>query len=116
MKKILEVLQYGNEIRFNTDINVEKNPEVVSEVASMASLTMLTKLWGGNELSVIAMIRALSLADLSVSVNREEMIQKMDEASRELAMCRKIAEEEFKKNGGKIQYFAPGVKPPKGMS
>jgi hypothetical protein len=50
MKKILEVLECSNgELKFNTDLNVKKNPSAVMDVASSAIFTMTTKLWGGNE-------------------------------------------------------------------
>ena len=62
MKKILEVLQYGEtDIRFNTDVDPAKDPEVVTEVIAKAAMAMTTKLWGGNEQAVIAMIRACPL-------------------------------------------------------
>jgi hypothetical protein len=48
MKKILEVLECSNgELKFNTDLNVKKNPSAVMDVASSAIFTMATKLWGG---------------------------------------------------------------------
>ena len=86
MKKILEVLQYGDtDIRFNTDIDVRKNPNAVMDILSRVAFAMTTSLWGGNEMSVLAMIRTLSIADLAVSVNREEMIHQLDETSAMLA-------------------------------
>ena len=39
---------------------------------------MSSSLWGGNELNVLAMIRALAVADLGVSVNRGEMVRYLD--------------------------------------
>ena len=90
MKKILEVLQYGEmDIRFNTDIDVNKNPEVVLDIVSKVAFSMATKLWGGNELSVLAMIRALSIADLALSVNRKEMIKELDRSSETMARTMK---------------------------
>lgn len=50
---------------------------------------MVTRLWGGNETAVLAMIRALAIADLAVSVNRKQM----------------------ERNGEKVIRFAPGVTP-----
>jgi lipocalin len=35
------------ELKFNTDLNVKKNPSAVMDVASSAIFTMATKLWGG---------------------------------------------------------------------
>ena len=117
MKKILEVLQYSDtDLRFNTDVDVSKNQDIVPETISMAAFTMVTKLWGGNELSVLAMIRALAIADLAVSVNRKEMVRFLDEASEDIARAMSQAEKEFEKNGGKITTFPAGVKPPKGRS
>ena len=49
MKQILEVLQCSNgELKFNTDVDVIKNPESVIDITDMAIFTMATKLWGGN--------------------------------------------------------------------
>ena len=60
MKKILEVLETSSgELKFHTDVDVKRNPAAVMDVASSAVFTMATKLWGGQEDSVIAVIRAL---------------------------------------------------------
>ena len=111
MKKILEVLQYGDtDIRFNTDIDVRKNPNAVMDILSRVAYAMTTSLWGGNEMSVLAMIRTLSIADLAVSVNREEMIHQLDETSAMLA--RSYAETlEMMRRKGKVVTFPPGVAP-----
>ena len=69
MKKILEVLRYGeNDIRFHTDIDPKKDPEIINQTVVEVAMAMMTTLWGGNEQAVLAMIRALSIADLGVSV------------------------------------------------
>ena len=113
MKKILEVLQYSDmELRFNTDVDVHKNKEIVLDTMYKAAFTMITKLWGGNELSVLAMIRVLAIADLAVSVNREEMIRHLDEASADLAQAMAQAREEAaKKSGATVITFPPGIGP-----
>lgn len=112
MKKILEVLQYGDfDIRFNTDIKARKNPDIVPDIISRSAIAMTTTLWGGNEMDVLAMIRALSVADLAVSVNREEMVRYLDESSEMLAKSFIEAREMFEKHGGKVTVFPPNVKP-----
>ncbi|MBO4922589.1 MAG: hypothetical protein J5382_00525 [Bacteroidales bacterium] len=112
MKKILEVLQYGDiDIRFNTDIDVMKNPEAVQEVIAKTSLAMATTLWGGNEQSVLAMIRALSIADLGVSVNRKEMIRFLDDSSRICALTLEEWRKMLERKGTKVQVFPPNIKP-----
>lgn len=59
MKKILEVLQDGSGLlRFNTDIDVTKNPQMALDITQSAIISMATTLRGGNEISVLAMIRA----------------------------------------------------------
>ena len=117
MKKILEVLQYGEmDIRFNTDIDVNKNPEAVLDIVSKVAFSMATKLCGGNELSVLAMIRALSIADLALSINRKEMIKELDRSSETMARTMKMAAEEFRRNGGKLMTFGPGIMPGKTRS
>ena len=111
MKKILEVVQYGDfDIRFNTDlkeIDQARLPEIIAKLA----WTMTTKLVGGNEAAVLAMIRALALADLSVSVNRKEMIKALDEDSAALAKLMHRAIKEMKKQGRVVEFpigFTPG--------
>ena len=112
MKKILEVLQYGDiDIRFNTDIDVMKNPDAVQEVIAKTSLAMTTTLWGGNEQSVLAMIRALSIADLGVSVNLKEMIRFLDESSRICALTLEEWRKMLESKGTKVQVFPPNIKP-----
>ena len=112
MKKILEVLQYGEfDIRFNTDIKAVRNPDIIPDIISRSAIAMTTSLWGGNESDVLAMIRALSVADLAVSVNREEMIRYLDESSELLARSFVEAREMFEKQGGKVMVFPPNVMP-----
>ena len=112
MKKILEVLQYGEfDIRFNTAINVMKNPALAQDITIKSALAMTTSLWGGNEISVLAMIRALGIADLGVSVNRKEMVRYLDSASKMVEQSMWEARREFERKGGKIQVFSPLIKP-----
>ena len=110
MKKILEVLQYGeNDIRFNTDIKNVR--ETLQSLLPVIALNMATRLWGGNEAAVLAVIRVLAVADLSLSVNRKEMIRHFDEDSLALWNNMMEAKKEFEKKGGKIAFFPPSVKP-----
>ncbi len=112
MKKILEVVQYGDfDIRFNTDMDALGDPDLVPDVISRIAIAMTSSLWGGNELNVLAMIRALAVADLAVSVNREEMVNYLDESSGMLARTFAEAKEMFEKEGGKITVFPPNVRP-----
>lgn len=47
MKRILEVLQDGDgQLKFNTDINVWKDPMVSMDIIQSAMLSMSTTLWG----------------------------------------------------------------------
>lgn len=65
MKRILEVLQDGDgQLKFRTDINVWEDPMASMDIIQNAMLSMSTTLWGGNEQSVLAMIRSLAIADL----------------------------------------------------
>ena len=117
MKKILEVLRYGNgDIIFKTDVDPLKNPDEVNNVLIQTMMSMATKLWGGNEQAVLAMIRVLSIADLALSVNRKEMIRWLDRESGNLYKAFQDASAAFKKEGGKIMTFGPGVMPPKTKS
>ena len=117
MKKILEVLQSGTgELIFNTDIDINKNPDAIPQIASMGAFSMSTSLWGGNEASVLAVLRAHTIADLSLCVHRKEIIKELEECARSLENCMNQARREFEKAGGKIATFPPDVKPPKSFS
>ncbi|MBO4428219.1 MAG: hypothetical protein J5771_07045 [Bacteroidales bacterium] len=117
MKKIIEVLQYGaNDIRFKTDFDVEKDPQSVLDVALLATMSMMTSLWGGNETSVVAIIRALAIADLAASVNPDKMLEEMGKAAAGIAKSIQEAKEQFEKSGGRITTFAPGIQPGKTKS
>lgn len=117
MKKILEVLRYGNgDIIFKTDVNPLKNPEEIHDVLIQTMISMATKLWGGNEQAVLAMIRVMAIADLALSVNRKEMVRWLDRESENLHKAFQDANAAFQKDGGKIMTFGPGVMPPKTKS
>jgi len=117
MKKILEVLRYGNgDIIFKTDVNPLKNPEEINDVLIQTMISMATKLWGGNEQAVLAMIRVMAIADLALSVNRKEMVRWLDRESENLYKAFQDANAAFQKDGGKIMTFGPGVMPPKTKS
>ena len=114
MKKILEVLECSNgELKFYTDVDVKKNPTAVMDVASSAVFTMATKLWGGQEDSVIAVIRALFVADMTLSVDRNVIMQGLgQEAERMSEVFNDMMNQLVK--AGKAQTFGPGIKPPSG--
>ena len=117
MKKILEVVRYGNgDIIFKTDVDPLKNPDEINNILIQTTLSMATKLWGGNEQAVLDMIRVLAIADLSLSVNRKEMINWLDRESNNLYKAFQDANTAFQKDGGKVMIFGPGVMPPKTMS
>ena len=117
MKKILEVLRYGeNDIRFNTDIDPLKDPEIIHQTVTELAMAMMTSLWGGNEQAVLAMIRALAISDLGVSVNRRQMVGYLNEASAALEVSLREARRAFERTGGKMMVFGPGVAPPKSRS
>lgn len=113
MKKILEVLLYGEEdIRFNTDMDLKNDPDQIIELAAKIAFTMATKLWGGNETSVLAMIRILAIADLACSVNRKQMLKFLDGESELLASTLNEYYSALEKRG-KLQRFGPEIAPPK---
>ena len=117
MKKILEVLRYGeNDIRFNTDIDPLKDPEIIHQTVIELAMAMMTTLWGGNEQAVLAMIRALAISDLGVSVNRRQMLGFLNEASGALEVSLHSARKTFEESGGKVMVFGPGVAPSKSRS
>lgn len=117
MKKILEILQYGEtDIRFKTDFKASVKPDTVVDLVTKISFAMMTSLWGGNEQDVIAVIRALTLSDLAVSVNRKEMIRMLDKDSEFFAKAIRDAHRDFQKSGGKVVTFVPGTGPAKPKS
>ena len=111
MKKILEVLQDCNgQLRFNTDIDVTKNPQMALDITQNAMISMATTLWGGNEMSVLAMIRALAIADLAASVNQNEMIEYLRQSSESLGEAFRSAMKDAQRHG-KATIITPNVKP-----
>ena len=114
MEKILKVLRYGEfDIRFNTDIDPLKSPVVIPDLISRVSFTMATKLWGGNEQAVLAVIRSLAIADLGLAVNRKEMLRWLGSQSELVASALDHAKKDFEKDGGKVMVFGPGIMPGK---
>jgi hypothetical protein len=117
MKKILEVVRYGqDDIRFHTDIDPLQDPDVIHQTVTELAMAMMTTLWGGNEQAVLAMIRALAIADLGVSVNRRQMVGFLDDASGMLEASIRDARKAYERSGGKVMVFGPGVAPPKSRS
>ena len=110
MKRILEVLQDGDgQLKFRTDINVWKDPMASMDIIQNAMLSMSTMLWGGNEQSVLAMIRSLAIADLALCTNRDEMIEHLKDASRSLADAfNSVLQEEQLR--GSVTIFPPNVR------
>lgn len=116
MKKLLEVLDYGaGDIRFNTDMKLTKKPAAIPELVGRLAFSMTTSLWGGSEADVLAAIRCLAVADLAVSVNREEMIRMLDHESRMLAKMFSDAMKHMEANG-KVQTIYPGMNHSNGAS
>ena len=111
MKKILEVLQneYG-ELRLSTDLNVQKEPMAIMDLTISAMFSMATKLWGGNEQTVIAVIRSLFVADMAISTNRKIVLkwlgQEADKMGEEFMKMMKELQRQ-----GKGMSFPPGVLP-----
>ena len=112
MKKILEVLQDGDgELKFNTDLDVQDNPMEIMDLTVSAVLSMATKLWGGNEQTVIAVIRALFVADMAISVDRKIVLKGLEKESERVGdqfmkMMKDLQDQ------GKAMSFPPGVQPP----
>ena len=116
MKKILEVLQNGDgELKFNTDLNVQKDPMAIMDLTVSAMFSMATKLWGGNEQTVIAVIRSLFVADMAISIDRKTVLKGLG------IEAEKMGEEFIKimkelQGQGKAMAFPPGVQPPSSKS
>ena len=120
MKKILEVLEYGKlEVRFNTDIDdayAMKDPDYMPHIIFNSAYCMTTKLWGGNELSVLAMIRLLAITSLAVCDNREEVLEHLAHDSKELARVMKEGKEKAREEGIEIIEYPPYMMPPAGKN
>jgi hypothetical protein len=74
---------------------------------------MATRLWGGNECSVLAMIRSLAIADLSLCSDRKEIIRYLDESSMVMAHAFMDTKKEIEKRGGNVHIFGPSIMPSK---
>ena len=112
MRKILEVLQLGNgELKFNTDLDVQNNPMVIMELTINAIFSMATKLWGGNERDVIAVIRALFVADMALSVDRKILLKGLGEESEKMGEQFMKMMKEFQ-DEGKAIAFPPEMSAP----
>ena len=112
MRKILEVLQSSTgELTFNTDVDVEKDAIVVMDIMSSAMFSMATKLWGGNEQSIIAVIRALFISDMAISTDGEFIMKGI---MKEAAHMGKLFNDMMAamEARGIAQSFAPGVPRP----
>ena len=108
MKKLLEVLQYGEtDIRFNTDIDICQNPRIIEEIAGTAAVCMLTKLSGGNEHSVLAVLRSLTIADFATCVERKELAECLLDMSEKLADCIEETMQDMKQKGTKVTTIPP---------
>ena len=117
MKKVLEILQYGEtDIRFNTDLKLAEHPDAIPPLIGAFSFSMMTTLWGGNEMDIMAVIRALAIADLAVTGNRKEMIKAMDQDSEIFAKIIKDAHREYEKKGGRVITFPAEIMPSKTRS
>ena len=100
MKKIIEVLEYGeNDIRFNTDIDVTKNPQVLLDLIPKLMFSMSSSLFGKKEINVYSVIRSLISADFALSNNRKEMIKMLDEQTKILSKSFREAIEAMQKQG-----------------
>ena len=87
MKKILEVLQYGDgELRFNTDLDVSKDPMAIMNLTIGAMFSMATKLWGGNEQTVIAVIRSCLLQIWQSALIVKSFLMDLEKKQKKLVM------------------------------
>ena len=112
MKKILEVIQCRDDgLRFNTDLDLQDDMMAVMDLAVNAMFSMATKLWGGNEQTLIAVIRALFVADMAICVNRRAVLKGLGEESERMGKQFTKMMKELEAQG-KAMSFAPGVPPP----
>jgi hypothetical protein len=112
MKKILEVLQCENgELKFNTDLDVNKNPMAIMDITISAMFSMATKLWGGKEQTIISVIRALFVADMAISVDRKIVLKGLglesEKMGKEFMKMMKMLQ-----GRGEATPFPSGLQPP----
>lgn len=113
MRKLIEVFEKDNcEICFKTDLKMTDISELPI-LAGRVAFSMMTRLWGGNEEIILAVIRNLAIADLAVCYNRKEIISFLDKASSETSMLLKETLEDMRKHGCQFTEYAPGVGPQK---
>lgn len=111
MKNLLVVTENEKgEINFDTDLT-KNDLSKIPALAGLFAFNMLTRLWGGNEGIVLAVIRNLALADLAVSVNRKDMLNFLDKASKYTAEQVFAFIEKMKADGVEVKMFNPGIKP-----
>ena len=96
MKKILEVLQFGeNDFRFDTDIDLSKNLRIINTLIPAIALALLTSQCEGKKQSILTLIRCLSIADLSVCLRRKDMVSLLDEMSENLEIIMEESRKEI---------------------
>jgi len=95
------------EITFDTDIDITKGVKIIPDIAVKSAFAMITQLWGGKETSILAMLRALSVADMAVSINRDQMIDRLREEAQTLCQCIEDSKREMMSRGIKVYTFSP---------
>lgn len=111
MRKILEVIECPNgELKFNTDVDIIKNPDEIPDISSRATFCMATKLWGGNEHSIMAMIRVLFMADMALSPNRKQITKQLCNDAEEMFRIFEMMSKQMAAKG-QGQMFPPGMSP-----
>ena len=92
-------------------LGTKKNPMAIMDLTVAAMFSMATKLWGGNEQTVIAVIRSLFVADMAISTDRKTMLKGLGKEAEQMG-------DEFMKkmktlqDQGKAMTFPAGVQPP----
>lgn len=110
MKKLLEVvIEDDGKVRFETDFDAGKDPASILDTVPLLATAMATTLWGGNEMSVLAAIRALAIADLGLCADRSGMIRLLDYNSARLEEAMEATKEELRRAGVVIHTFSPGT-------
>lgn len=82
MKKILEVLQDGdNKIHFHSDLDLTRRPFDAINLIYEFMFSIGNKLFGEERQRICAVIRSLTLAEITVSGDREEAIEMIKEST-----------------------------------
>lgn len=109
-KKILEVTIGENGLlKFKSDLDLEKRSdlEILQELVPLTAYSIQTSLFGKQEQSVTAALRGLSLGEICINHNPQEIIREMGKAADVMLKAITATNKEMIKRGVASPYV-PG--------